>query len=394
VRILCTCQPAYGHFHPMLPLARALLDAGHDVAFATADGFCPRVQQAGFAAFPAGMDAGQTWEETSRRFPELDGLPPQEGWRFGTAAFTGVAAPAIVTDLVSIVRQWAPDLIVHEASEFGGPLVATQAGIPYAHHSLGPLRPAEVSELAGEIVAPLWREWNLEPEPLGAMFHYLYLDICPPRLQAPHAREIAVSHLVRPVDFRSIGHEGPPGWINELHEVPTVYVTLGTVFNRNIAVFSAILEGLSREAVNVVVTVGHDNDPASLGPQPGNVYVERYVDQSLLLPHVDVVVTHGGSGSMLGALAHGLPMLIVPQGADQFRNADRCVAHGAGRRLLPAELSPDSVRTEVRVLLDQPTHRETARRFQKEIEQMPGPDEAVTLLEHLARERVPLVRPA
>jgi MGT family glycosyltransferase len=220
------------------------------------------------------------------------------------------------------------------------------------------------------------------------MFHYLYLDICPPSLQAPEASEIPVSHLLRPVDFRMIADELPPSWINELSEGPTVYVTLGTIFNRNVGVFSQILQWLSNEPGNVVVTIGHDNDPASLGPQPRNVHIERFLDQSLILPHTDVVITHGGAGSVLGALAHGLPMLIVPQGADQFRNADRCVSHGVARRLLPSQMNATSVRREVRGLLEQQVYQRAARRFQEEIHKMPGPDEAVKLLEHLAYERV------
>ena len=71
--------------------------------------------------------------------------------------------------------------------------------------------------------------------------------------------------------------------------------------------------------------------------------VRRFVPQAELLPHCTAVVTHGGSGSMLGALAHGLPLLVVPQGADQFSNADRVVAAGAGLALQPDELSPSAV---------------------------------------------------
>ena len=146
-----------------------------------------------------------------------------------------------------------------------------------------------------------------------------------------------------------------------------------------------MVEGLRDHSLNLVVTVGPDRDPAELGPQPANVHVERYIPQSLLLPRCHAVVTHGGSNTVLAALAHGLPLLVVPQGANQYRNAERCVAVGAATRLLPDEVTPEAVGGEVAALLDRPAWREAARRLAREISLMPGPEEGVALVEELAR---------
>ena len=127
-----------------------------------------------------------------------------------------------------------------------------------------------------------------------------------------------------------------------------------------------------------------NRDPDELGPQPPNVHVERYVPQSQLLPHCHAVVAHGGSGTTLAALAHGLPLLVLPQGANQFWNAERCAALGVGIRLLPGQVDPGYVRRGVRALLEQPGYREQARRMATEIAAMPAPAEVVALLERLA----------
>src|SRR4051812_34436211 len=82
--------------------------------------------------------------------------------------------------------------------------------------------------------------------------------------------------------------------------------------------------------VNAIVTVGSDIDPATSGPQPDHVRVERYIPQAVGLLHCDVVVSHGGSGSTIGALAAGVPCVLLPMGADQPLNAARCEALGAG----------------------------------------------------------------
>ncbi len=165
---------------------------------------------------------------------------------------------------------------------------------------------------------------------------------------------------------------------------------MGTIFSADPTVFRTILEGVREEDVNVIATVGRDNDPADLGPQPDNVHVERYVSQGLLLPHCDVVVNQGGT-AILSILAEGLPMIVVPQGANQFHNAAALTAAGVGRSLLPGQVTAEAVRTELRALLDDPGYRERARGIADEIAAMPGPAKGVALVERLAEERKPLV---
>jgi calicheamicin 3'-O-methyl-rhamnosyltransferase len=131
------------------------------------------------------------------------------------------------------------------------------------------------------------------------------------------------------------------------------------------------------------VTVGPDGDPSALGPLPDSVRVDRFVPQGVLLPHVDVVAHHGGSGTTLGALSHGLPQLLMPHGADQFLNAQALIDRGAGLRLLPEEISPESVADAVRALLSEPGYREAAGRLAVEIAAMPTPAQTIPRLERL-----------
>lgn len=392
MRVLCTCVPGYGHLHPMVPISRALVAAGHEVAFATEERFCPRVEQAGFTAFPAGIGPGKVAERTMT-LPGAAGLGPEDAWRFGAQMFAAVAGPAKVPDLVGIIDQWEPDLVIHDVTDFAGPVAAAHAGIPWAAHSLGPLFPMEFSRVGAELVAPLWDEWGATPGPLGGMFASAYLDICPPSLQSADIAEVGpVVHPLRPVPFDAVGGEALPGWVDDLASRPTVYVTLGTLDNDAPGVIEAAVEGLRDEPINLIVTVGPGRDPGELGPQPPNVHIERYVPQSLLLPRCDVVVAHGGSGTTLAALAQGLPLLVLPQGANQFWNAERCATLGVGIRLLPEAVSPEAVRNGVHALLEQPGYRLRALGLAAEIATMPGPEAAVVLLEALAADRPPCRR--
>ncbi len=273
-------------------------------------------------------------------------LPPSQVRRFVfTELFVRVEMEPRANDLIEIVERWSPDIVVHDIAEFAAPLVATRAGIPYVEHSYGPAVLSDVIHPAGEATAPLWSSHGLAPHPLGGLYRYLYLDVCPPSLQAPEATPGAVQ-AIRTVETQPSATRLT--WLDSLDGRPIVYVTLGTVYNQNLEIFRVLLDGLRDEALNLVVTVGKQTDPAMLGKQPSNIHVRQYIPQEQLLSHCAAVVTHGGAGSTLGALAFGLPLLVVPQGADHFYNGERVVAAGAGIQLLPDQLTADSAREAVR----------------------------------------------
>jgi MGT family glycosyltransferase len=162
-----------------------------------------------------------------------------------------------------------------------------------------------------------------------------------------------------------------------------MYMTLGTNTNTDISMFRSVIEGLSELDVDVLITIGFGKDPASLGPLASNTHVENYVPQSLLLPHCSAVICHGGAGSTLSSLARGLPLLILPQRADQYVIGELVVAAGAGLLLAPPDVTPLSVRASVVALLIEPDRWVGARCLQGEIAAMPDPTEAVHLIEQL-----------
>ncbi len=148
--------------------------------------------------------------------------------------------------------------------------------------------------------------------------------------------------------------------------------------------FRSVIDGLEGLDVDVLITIGFGKDPATLEPLASNAHVENYVPQSLLLKHCSAVICHGGPGTILNSLAQGLPLLILPQGADQYVMGDRVLEAGVGLRLVPADVNPSSVRASVLALLDEPSYRVGAHRLQREIAAMPDPKGAVFRIEEVA----------
>lgn len=222
-------------------------------------------------------------------------------------------------------------------------------------------------------------EHGLDLPPYAGSFSSTYLDVCPPSVQAGPVDHIPARQALRPVLY-SGEHTGPlPAYLRP-DPRPLVYLTLGSVHNETPVLIGAV-EGVTRLGARVLVTVGPDGDLDALGPQPEGVQVQRWVSQSDVLPWVSVVVSHGGSGTSLGALGLALPQLCLPQAADQFRNAAAVVASGAGLTLSPDEATPTAIETGVRCLLFEDRFRQAAGKVAEEIDTMPSPADVVTLLE-------------
>lgn len=163
---------------------------------------------------------------------------------------------------------------------------------------------------------------------------------------------------------------------------PIVYITLGTVFG-NDAVLSTVVAAVRELEVRVVVTVGPLGDPASLGEQPSNVHVARYIPQDHLLPHCAAVVSHAGSGTFLATLSAGHPQLCVPQAADQFLNAAACARSGTGLALQPEDVSSEQVRHAAERLLSDTAFRAAAQGVRREIAAMSSPHDVTDRLHAL-----------
>jgi UDP:flavonoid glycosyltransferase YjiC (YdhE family) len=336
VRILFTFVGGAGHFEPLVPIARAARAAGHAVAFTCAAGMLEVVERRGFTALQT--VPGEIAVAPERRpLVAADRAHEQVVLR---RWFGGTQAAERSTAIADRCAEWRPDLLVTDEADFGCAVAAERCSLPVAVVlSLAPgFVPADLAIRAGLFLSPF-----------------------------PVSYRPGAAHRFRAHDAPAAAGDG-------------VYFTLGTIFPLECGdLFTRVLEGLAGR--DVVVSVGPHLDPAELGPQRPGVRVERRVEAAEVLPGCGVVVSHGGSGTVLAALAYGLPSILLPMGADQPWNAERCARLGVARILDPVSATPADV---ARAVAAAPEHREAAARLRAEIARLPGPEEAVARLEAYA----------
>jgi UDP:flavonoid glycosyltransferase YjiC (YdhE family) len=359
MRILFTACPMVGHVNTLLPLASAAQRAGHTVAFATAADQVGRVERAGLTAW----SVGPTFAEA--------GWPPRS-----PMAFIDAADKRLV-DLLPRAERFRPDVVVFEETETAGPIAAVRSGARMVRHGLGIAAGGAGDGTEGGLgaFAPIlddfgtrWQVADLAAQVQAAP----YVSVCPPSL-APPARPNILR--LRPALTPPAPGDALPPAFAALPHARTVHLTLGTVFGTP-DVLAAALTGLRELPVNVVVTTAG----ATLPPQPANVLLARYLPHALLLPRCELVVSQGGAGILFGALAHGLPQLVLPQAADQPANAVAVERAGAGLALAPDVMTAERVRNAAERLLAEPGFAARAAEIRAEIAAMPDPDAVVSAL--------------
>ncbi|MGH3788261.1 MAG: glycosyltransferase [Pseudonocardiaceae bacterium] len=371
MRVLFTGCPAYGHVNTMLPLARQAQHAGHEVAFATGAEMVPELERRGFDSWLVGPSRAETDASVRAAHPDLEAIPPEQRLPVQIQGVFVESAAKRAIELVPRAQQWKPDIVVHEFTELAGALAAAHTGARHIVHGLGLMPSVQMWDaLFGSGFARLCREWDV-PELTEGLKLATYLNIRPPSLRTDGEVGWQLIQPLRPAAGEPAPGERLPAALAALPYLQTIHLTLGTIFHEAPGVLETAIAGLRELPLNLVVTSGPGTEPAQFGPQPPHVLIEPYIPHSLLLPHCNLVVAHGGAGIMLSALAHGLPQLILPQGADQFMNAATCQSAGAALVLQPDELSADAVAAATERLLTQRGFATAAGRIRAEIGAMP-----------------------
>jgi UDP:flavonoid glycosyltransferase YjiC (YdhE family) len=374
MRLLFSFAGGEGHLQPLVPLARAAVVQGHEVAVTGAPAIGRVVDAAGLAFLPTPPDVK----------PQRVPLQPVDIDRERAVvrdAYAGRIAGVRTAELLRLCADWRPDVVVRDETDYGAAIAAERAGVPHASVLVIAAGGFAPPELVAEPLNRLRAAHGLPADAAAMLSRNLVLSPFAPSFRDPADPLPPTARSFRSTEAALPPHERAGGR-------PLVYVTLGTIFNAESGdLLQRVVSGVRVLPVDVVVTVGWTMDPDELGPQPANVHVERYIPQSQLLPRCAAVVSHAGSGSVAGALEHGVPLVCIPLGADQPLNAARCTALGVGLALDAMALTPDDARAAVSEVLSEPRYRSAAVLLQAEIAAQPPPSHAVALLERLSDRR-------
>jgi UDP:flavonoid glycosyltransferase YjiC (YdhE family) len=326
MRVLVATTAGAGHWVGLVPFARALVAAGHDVRVAAPASFASAVTRAGFVHAPfADADPG----ELGAVFGGFPSLTNREANRTVIAEVFGrIDARAALPGLEALVDDWRPDVVVREPGEMASYAVARGRGVPQVQVNAGIDRFQDgMLELLDE---PL-RELGVADGAQG-------LRDVPRWTTLPESFDVPATVVAEPParfrGFEAYGDAAPlPDWWGG-RDGPLVYVTFGSVaagLGLFPTFYARVLESLADAEVRVLMTLGEAGDVEALGTLPANVHVERWWPQDQVMPHTQVIVGHGGFGTTVQSLASGIPQVVVPLFAgDQFDNATRVAAVGAG----------------------------------------------------------------
>lgn len=392
MKFLFTIQPLIGHFHPMMPMAKALKDHGHEVAFATGRSFGALVKQAGFEFYACGRDGARSSHFLTNLpgWQDLEKIS-HEGTRQVWCFIQGLG-PRMADDLLVLLKEWKPDLIVRDPVELGGYVAAEYSGIPHASFMWSLYISPRVGNV--EPLNILRQRYGLPEEHDFTSFdRYLVLNTLPPSWKLIGGAEPpAVTHrfCIPPFD-QSVKRE-LPDWVHTLPDNPTVYATLGTTFNQQPPKFKTLITALDAETFNTIITVGQSVDPAQYHPLPSHIKIEQYIPQTMILPYCNAMLFHGGFNSLHSSIWHGLPMVVMPlEAGDQEPTARQCSELGIGIRLDWKTSRPESICAVVKAVLDQPSYRRRTQQLQDEMKRLPNLAEAVKRLVTLAGTREPQI---
>ncbi|MBY8875413.1 glycosyltransferase [Micromonospora sp. PLK6-60] len=424
-RILLTSMPFAGHVGPLSALTAELRRRGHRVVAHSGHKYRDRFVGAGaeWTSWRAARDFDDS--DLAATFPEVgDGKGMRGGKANVEQVLLGTAAGQ-ARDLLDVAHREPFDLIVADQLAFGGALAGERLGLPWVSVAVTPLTipsrdlapsglpfppsGSPVARVRDAVLRHLVRlaqrrfinprldraraEVGLGPAPAagleGLYSPYLVLAQGVPGLEYPR------SDL--PGQVRFVGRLAPPpgpaatrelpSWWPELAAAraagrPVVHVTQGTLDVDPADLLRPAIDGLAGHPALVVATTGRTS-AATLGGLPDNARVAPFLPHDLLLPLVDVMVTNGGWGGVLGAVQAGVPLVVAGDSLDKPEVARRVAWSGVGLDLRTGRPAAAKVRGAVERVLGEQRFRARAGELGAALTAAGGPAAAGDLIENL-----------
>lgn len=398
-KFLFVVPPFFGHISPTLSVGASLIARGHEVRWF---GITPLADQ----HIPAGgryiypkAELAPFEEELQYILKRQDDGPSCSGPEVMKLALEETYVPIakmMMPGLERLMCEWQPDVIINDCISFGGALFAHKHQIPCV--TTTPVPPdvmgdteknaPKVFEWQQNLIKELQKAVGISDEGIFIHSHRLNLVFTS---QAFAGFETAPAHMkfVGPVKGRP--NNAAFDWERlEASTTPRIFVSLGTLLvDIRKAFFGKLIEAFADQPVTIVAATA----PEIFEEWPSNFIVSSFVPQSALMPHMDMVICHGGFNTVNDTFTNGLPMLITPIAYDHFHTARLIEQSGCGLSIRYKRLRIEALRDTVFELLENPKYRIAAKAVQATFLTAGGNDRAVALLEDFVeQERTALVQ--
>lgn len=384
--------PFVGHVNPTLSVGAELLRRGHRVAWiGLDDSLYEQVPVGGEVFWAGGSDDGETASEhdqyrqqiTQNRYTGIESI--KFLYEDVLIPLNGYLYPGICQRL----REFSPDVVVHDHEVFAGAFAAQALDLPYATMVTAPASIRLAYDLPGVHAWTSERTQRLQTD-LGLAGNLVSISsnrVLVTTVAAffgPLAGEL-------PIHFRFTGpliqhrtESAAFDW-NRFHQLPgsgpRVLISIGTTFDHATKqdFFDKVVQAFAGEAVRIVLV----SDPALRSTWPANFYVCQRIPQLALMPHLDGVICHGGQNTVFESLAHGLPIVVIPIAYDQSYVAGRLVDTGCGVRLNFRRFNASQLRDALQTVIGSIAYRQQAAAMQTALKQAGGTAYAASQLEEL-----------
>lgn len=423
--LICTIS-AIGHVSPALPIARELVDRGHQVCWYTGSDFQAKVSSTGAQFIPAVALSPEWMEQWMGRRNALQGVAQL---KFDLKHGFIDAAVRQVEDLTKILRDFPADAVLADFCFLGAAWLHEQGGPPWAGFSVsalafssrdtapfglgmkpdasafGQFRNRGLNWLTDKVI---FREvttyMNRVRADLGlapsqtSFFNiispFLHLVGSVPEFEYPRRDLPDRVHFVGSLLGNIAAEFTPPDWWEELNgDLSVVHVTQGTITTDPERLIVPTLRALASENVLVVATLfDRSLDSILPGEIPTNARIASFIPHSQLLPHVDVMITNGGFNGVQMALANGVPLIGAGRSEDKPEICARIEWLGVGIDLKTDKPTPKQIRAAVDKILADRSYQNRAQDLQRTMSKYHAPAIAATLLEQLATTQQPISR--
>jgi MGT family glycosyltransferase len=377
--------PFHAHINPTLPVVQELVTRGDQVVYYLTEKYRGAIEATGatFYSYQSILEqpAGNTQEENNPL--ALPMLMIDE-------------CSSVISQILESVRGERPDCVVYNPMSISGRFIAQILNVPavisrafFAPHEknlrayqFGKKDPVFEQRLQASM-GQLCSHYPIEPFDVVSMFlHKEALNIVyVPRSFQPYGESFGSEYVfVGPsIGLRCATADFP---FEQLGTRPLIYITLGTVANNNPEFFNTCFAAFAGQPWQIVITTGRPMEQLNLSTPPENVLIRSYVPQFEILQHAALCIHHGGMATIMDCLSLGIPMIAIPQAANQRPNTRRIAEAGLGLQLEKDAVTVESLRNAVREVVSDPAYRIRAQQMQEDARSAGGFQAAADALQH------------